>query len=314
MHDPAPVLVSLIIPVFNEEAGLAENLPYLLGEAATPGIAFEAVVVDDGSADGTASVLTELAKADARIQPLFFTRNFGKEAAILAGLSHAKGVAAVVIDSDRQHPPQMIPSMIDHWRRGFAVVEAVKCHRGEADIGGGLPAHLFYWLFRRASGFDLAGQTDFKLIDRAVIDILVNLPEKKRFFRGLLAWMGYPSARLPFDVPPRVGGGTRWPTRRLVKYAIDGLMGFSEWPLRLIGLVGGLVFGVGGVAGVATLYQKFAGTAIDGFTTVIILVALASGALMVGLGVVGLYLARIHEQLQGRPSYLLRSGPEGGSR
>ena len=198
MSDPVPVLVSLIIPVFNEDAGLAENLLYLLGEAATPGIEFEALVVDDGSTDGTVSVLTRLAAADARIRPLFFTRNFGKEAAILAGLSHAKGAAAVVIDSDRQHPPQMIPAMIDHWRRGFAVVEAVKCHRGEADIGGGLPARLFYWLFRRASGFDLAGQTDFKLIDRAVVDVLINLPEKKAVFPRTAGLDGVPQRPLAF--------------------------------------------------------------------------------------------------------------------
>lgn len=304
-----PVLVSLVIPVHDESEGLRANLPYLLERAATPGVVFEAVVVDDGSRDTTATVLAELAAADPRIRPLYFTRNFGKEAAIAAGLDHAQGAAAVVLDSDRQHPPEMVPLMIERWRQGFAVVEAVKRDRGEADRGGGVPARLFYRLFSRACGIDLAGETDFKLLDRSVVDALARLPERRRFFRGLVAWMGYPSARLPFDVPPRVGGTSRWRLSRLVRYAVDAMMGFSDLPLRLIGLIGVLVFAVGGVAGAIALYQKFAGIALDGFTTVIILIALASGALMGAIGIVGLYLARIHDQLQGRPLYLLRRPP-----
>lgn len=306
MAESAP-LISLVIPVFNEAEGLPANLPWLLARAATPGVVFEVLVVDDGSRDSTAAVVATLAAADPRIRLLRFTRNFGKEAAIAAGLDKARGAAAIVLDSDRQHPPEMIPLMIERWRQGFAVVEAVKRHRGEADIGGGVPARLFYRLFFRASGIDLAGQTDFKLLDRSVIEALRHLPERRRFFRGLVAWMGYPGARLPFDVPPRVGGTSRWPLLRLVHYAVDGLMGFSDLPLRLIGGVGALVLAVGSFAGIVALYQKLTGTALDGFTTVIILLALSSGALMLSLGIVGLYLARIHEQLQGRPLYLLRA-------
>jgi dolichol-phosphate mannosyltransferase len=309
-----PVLVSLVIPVHDEAQGLGANLPYLLERAATEGVVFEAVVVDDGSRDETAATLAALAAADPRIRPLYFTRNFGKEAAIAAGLDHARGAAAVVLDSDRQHPPELIPAMIECWRQGFPVVETVKRDRGDADRGGGVPAHLFYRLFSGASGIDLANQTDFKLLDRSVIDALARLPERHRFFRGLVAWMGYPAARLPFDVPPRVGGTTRWPLARLVRYAVDAMMGFSDLPLRLIGLIGAVVFVVGSAAGAIALFQKFSGTALDGFTTVIILLAIASGALMGALGIVGLYLARIHEQLQGRPLYLLRTPPEDGSR
>ena len=309
-----PKLVSLVIPVHNEGEGLRANLPYILERAATEGVVFEAVVVDDGSRDATAAMLADLAAADPRIRPIYFTRNFGKEAAIAAGLDHAQGAAAVVLDSDRQHPPEMIPAMIERWRQGFAVVEALKRDRGEADRAGGVPARLFYSLFSGASGIDLANQTDFKLLDRSVIDALARLPERQRFFRGLVAWMGYPTARLPFDVPPRVGGTTRWPLVRLFRYAVDAMMGFSDLPLRLIGFIGALVFVVGSVAGAVALYQKLTGTALDGFTTVIILLAIASGALMGALGIVGLYLARIHEQLLGRPLYLLRAPPKDDSR
>lgn len=315
MTPPTPrVLVSLVIPVFNEAQGLPSNLPYLLERAATDGVDFEAVVVDDGSRDDTAQVLASLAAADARIRPLYFTRNFGKESAIAAGLDHARGAAVVVLDSDRQHPPEMIPEMIARWRQGFAVVEAIKRDRGEADRGAGVPARLFYHLFSGVSGFDLRGQTDFKLLDRSVVDALARLPERRRFFRGLVAWMGHPSARLPFDVPARAGGASGWPLRRLTRYAVDALMGFSDLPLRLIGLIGAVVLAVALVASVVALYQKLAGTALDGFTTVIILLALASGALMLSIGIVGLYLARIHEQLQSRPLYLLRSPPGGDPR
>lgn len=309
-----PNLVTLVIPVRDEAEGLRANLPYILERAATEGVVFEAVVVDDGSRDATAAVLANLAAADPRIRPLYFTRNFGKEAAIAAGLDHARGAAAIVLDSDRQHPPEMIPAMIERWRQGFAVVEALKRDRGEPDRGGGVPARLFYQVFSGASGIDLANQTDFKLLDRSIIDALARLPERRRFFRGLVAWMGYPTARLPFDVPPRAGGATHWPLPRLFGYAVDAMMGFSDLPLRLIGFIGALVFGVGSVAGAVALYQKFTGTALDGFTTVIILLAIASGALMGALGIVGLYLARIHEQLQGRPLYLLREPSKDDSR
>jgi glycosyltransferase involved in cell wall biosynthesis len=302
-----PTLISLVVPVFNEAAGLRDNLPWLLEQAATDGVEFELLAVDDGSTDQTAQILAQLAQADSRIRVLRFTRNFGKEAAIAAGLDHTRGAAAIVLDSDRQHPPQMIGPMIERWRQGFAVVEAIKRDRGEADLAGGLPARVFYRSFSSASGLDLASQTDFKLLDRSVINALAAMPELRRFFRGMVAWMGYPTARLPFDVPPRAGGASHWPVRNLVRYALDALIGFSDLPLKLIGAAGLLVFMVAGLAGIVALWQKLSGTALDGFTTVIILLALTGGAIMAGLGVVGLYVARIYEQVRARPMYLLRA-------
>jgi dolichol-phosphate mannosyltransferase len=199
--------------------------------------------------------------------------------------------------------------MVELWRQGFPVVEAVKRDRGDARPGGKWSAALFYALFRRLAGLDLLAHSDFKLLDCAVVERLRALPERRRFFRGLVAWMGYPSATLPFDVPPRAGGETSWGTWRLVRYAVDNLTGFSALPLALVGWLGAIMLLVGGVAGAVALYQKFAGIALDGFTTVIVLLALASGALMLSLGVIGLYLARIYEELKGRPLYLLREEP-----
>ena len=302
-------LITLVIPVFNEAAGLSQNLPWLLEQAATDGVDFEVLLIDDGSTNQTAKVLEGLASQDRRIRVLSLVRNFGKEAAIAAGLDHARGAAVIVLDSDRQHPPQMVAQMIECWRQGFAVVEAIKRDRGPQDRAGGIPARLFYRVFSGASGIDLANQTDFKLLDREVIEHLKRFPERRRFFRGLVGWTGYPSARLPFDVPSRAGGDSRWSSLALGRYAIDAIMGFSDLPLKLIVGAGLAVFAVAGIAAIVALWQKLSGSAVDGFTTVIILLALASGAIMASLGVVGVYVARIHDQVRGRPIYLLRDPP-----
>lgn len=304
--------ITLIIPAYNEAASIAGNVERMLAVAGTVEASFTALVVDDGSSDGTAQAVRELAAREPRVRLLSLTRNFGKEAAIAAGLDHADDDAVIVLDADLQHPPELIPRMIELWQQGFPVVEAVKRDRGDAGPGGKWSALLFYALFRRLAGLDLQAHSDFKLLDRAVVERLRALPERRRFFRGLIAWMGYPSATLPFDVPPRAGGAASWSTWRLVRYAVDNLTGFSALPLVLVGWIGAIVLLVGSVTGAVALYQKFAGIALDGFTTVIVLLALASGALMLSLGIVGLYLARIYEELKGRPLYLLREEPRRG--
>lgn len=300
------MLITLVVPVFNEEAGLSQNLPWLLKHAACEGVDFEMLVIDDGSTDQTAVLLARIALLDTRIRVLSLVRNFGKEAAIAAGLDHARGAAVIVLDSDCQHPPEMISEMIKRWRQGFAVVEAVKRNRGLQDRAGGVPARFFYRLFSETSGIDLSNQTDFKLLDREVIEALKRFPERRRFFRGLVGWIGYPSARLPFDVPSRTIGSSRWSSLSLIQYGLDAIMGFSDLPVKLIISSGLAVFVVASVAAIVALWQKLSGSALDGFTTVIILLALASGAIMASLGVVGVYVSRIHDQVRGRPVYLLR--------
>ena len=298
--------ISLVIPIFNEANGLRGRLKRIMEAAATE---VELIAVDDGSLDSSASELAALAAVDQRVRPLYFTRNFGKEAAIHAGLVAARGDCAIVLDADLQHPPELIPEMIRCWREGFAVVEGVKTERADPNWTASAQASMFYWLLRRLSGLDLRHQSDFKLLDRAVIDYYVSLPERRRFFRGLIHWAGFRSARLPFSVAPRLTGRSRWSRLKLLRYAIDNLTGFTALPLHLVTLLGVLSVAVGAVIGLTALWQKMMGVALDGFTTVILLLVLIGGALMIALGIIGFYLERLYEEVKGRPGYLLKPSP-----
>jgi dolichol-phosphate mannosyltransferase len=246
------------------------------------------------------------AQDDARISFIAFTRNFGKEAAIHAGLEQARGDVAIVLDSDLQHPPSLIPQMLDMWRGGAFVVEAVKSHRGVESLSGKLFAKTFYFLFRHLAGLDLAGHSDFKLLDRKVIDTYLAFPERHRFFRGLIEWAKFPSAQIPFSVPERAGGTSQWNKLKLIRYAVNNLTHFSSLPLRLVTYIGLSTLCIGTLVGIVSLVQKFRGAAVDGFTTVNLLVVLMGGAILLGLGIVGHYLALIYDEIKGRPSYLVK--------
>jgi glycosyltransferase involved in cell wall biosynthesis len=224
-----------------------------------------------------------------------------------AGLAQAQGAAVIVLDGDLQHPPELIPQMLMLWRQGICVVEGVKSDRGAESARHGLLARGFYSLLRRCAGLDLAGHSDFKLLDRVVVDAYLAFPERQRFFRGIIGWAAYPSAQLPFAVPARSGGGEgQWNTLKLIGYAISNLTSFSSAPLRLVTWLGAgtLVFGL--VIGVNSLLQKFQGKAISGFTTVNLLIIIIGGAILLSLGIIGHYLARLYDEVKGRPSYLIK--------
>jgi polyisoprenyl-phosphate glycosyltransferase len=304
----APPSVLLVIPVFNEKEVIYANLQ-AIAVAATeiePECSLRMLIVDDGSSDRTIEELARYCAGEERASWIGFTRNFGKEAAIHAGLDHADADAVVVIDSDLQHPPELIPQMVALWKKGLPVVEAWKSGRGKESFASRLFAAAFYTLFGYFSGLDLRGQSDFKLLDRHVVVEYRRLPERRRFFRGLVQWMNYPSARLPFVVPPRAAGQTSWGRWRLLRYALGNLTSFSALPLQLISWMGVLTLSLGFVIGSISIYKKWAGVALDGFTTVILLIVFASGVLMLSLGIIGHYLARIYEELKLRPHYVLK--------
>ena len=299
-------LISLVVPVFNEGPIIRANLVAILEAAAGDGYALELVAVDDGSRDETASEIAHVAQQDARIQPISFTRNFGKEAAILAGLAHAKGDAAIVLDGDLQHPPHLIPQMIALWRQGVYVVEAVKHDRGNETLSQGLFARAFYGMFHRFAKLDLRGHSDFKLLDRDVINAYLAFPERHRFFRGIIGWAQYPSAQIPFSVAERNGGTTSWGKLKLLGYAINNITSFSSLPLKLVTWLGLVTLIFGAVIGMMSLVQKFNGQALDGFTTVNLLIIIIGSAILLSLGIIGHYVARLYDEIKGRPPYVIK--------
>lgn len=301
-----PPLITLVVPVFNEAPIVRGNLAAILDAARGDGYALELIVVDDGSSDATADEILLAAQQDERIRPVSFTRNFGKEAAILAGLAQAKGDAAVVLDGDLQHPPALIPQMIALWRQGLYVVEGVKQDRGNEALSDGLLARAFYGLFRRLGDIDLRGHSDFKLLDREVIDAYLAFPERHRFFRGIIGWARYPSAQLPFSVAERNGGTTSWSRFRLLRYAISNITSFSSLPLKLVSYLGLVTLIFGAVIGAMSLWQKFNGQALDGFTTVNLLIVIMGSAILLSLGIIGHYIARLYDEIKGRPPYVIR--------
>jgi glycosyltransferase involved in cell wall biosynthesis len=298
--------VTLVIPIYNESGAIENNLPAIIeAVAAIEHFAFEIVLVDDGSSDGCATWLKRFCQEREHLELLCLSRNFGKEAAILAGLVHARGDAVIVMDSDLQHPPALIPRMLALWEQGMDVVEACKASRGRESLSAKLLAGGFYRLFNLLAGMNIENYSDFKLLDRKVVDAYCALPERKRFFRGLIAWMGSSSARVFFDVPERQHGASAWSKLKLFRFSLTALTSFSSIPLHLITLLGLFCFSVSLILGGIALYDKYTGEAVSGFTTVILLILLIGSLLMVGLGLIGIYLEQIFEEIKQRPIYMV---------
>ena len=313
--NPRPRELCLVVPVFNEAELLARSLPQILAaaEQAAPGATVHLVAVDDGSTDASARCLQELQGLYPQLRVLGFTRNFGKEAALQAGLeyayAHTGAEVFVVIDADLQHPPTLIGPILEHWRQGALVVEAVKRSRGDENwLRRGL-ARAFYRIFSRLSGMDMQGATDFKLLDRRVVAEVLVLAERTRFFRGIVRWLGYPAAQIAFDVPVRDAGRSGWGLRALFRYAWRNLTAFSSAPLQLVTLAGVLGLSVGALLVAKALFDKFSGQALSGFSTVILLQVIFGSLVLLSLGIIGSYIARIYDEIKRRPHYVLRPDP-----
>ena len=302
----AQVEVSLVIPAYNEAEVLEECVVTSMEVLSECTSSYEIIIVDDGSKDGTWNVVEKLHSEYPRVTGIRFTRNFGKESAILAGLKKARGMAVVVMDADTQHPPQLIPRMIEVWRSaGIPVVEAVKEERCEEPIIRRLGALLFYSTFRIITGMDLKNSTDYKLLDRKVVEAYISMPERCRFFRGLVQWLGYDRAVIHFTPGERRKGTSAWSLRRLFSFALDSLVSFSALPLRVVYVLGIVVLLAAVVLGALTLYLKLTGKSAQGFPTVVILQLFIGSSVMISLGVIGEYIARIYEEVKARPHYVV---------
>ena len=296
-------MLSIILPTYNEEGNI-ENAYHKIKEVLAPkGIEFELVFVNDGSKDRSFEIIRQLADkvTDAKILGLSFSRNFGKEAAIFAGLSHATGDVCAVMDCDMQHPPETLLDMYALWQEGFEIIEGVKRSRGKENFIYKGFAKLFYSLISRSTGIEMQRSSDFKMLDRKVVDEYIKLPERNIFFRALSSWLGYKSAIVEFDVKERTSGTTKWSAKSLVKYAIGSICSFTTAPMQLITLSGILFFFFALVLGIQSLVKWFSGTALEGFTTVILLLLITGSLIMISLGIIGYYLARIYEEIKGRP-------------
>lgn len=310
--------VSIVIPVYNEAQMIQTSIPHILSVLETALVSagksanyrLEVIAVDDGSVDQTAQVLAAMQQQEPRLKPISFTRNFGKEAAILAGLQAATGDAVIVIDGDLQHPPELMASMLQLWENGLLVVHAVKAQRARESWLQKQLARAFYAVFKSMSGLDLRGHSDFKLLDKAVVQTLLALPERQRFFRGLISWANFPSGQLPFEVADRPDGSeSKWNRIKLLRYAINNITSFSSLPLKLVTYVGASTLLLGLIIGVISLIQKIEGKAMDGFTTVNLLIIMMGGAILLSLGVIGHYLARLYDEVKGRPTFLIKQSP-----
>ncbi|HST29829.1 MAG TPA: glycosyltransferase [Chthoniobacterales bacterium] len=313
-RDGDPVL-SVVIPVHNEADQITQNLASIYTEATKTRLPLEVVIVDDGSTDGTWAALTTMGQEMAHLRALRLSRNFGKEAAICAGLAYSRGQACIVIDSDLQHPPEVIPEMVRLWRaERWDIVEGVKKTRGAEPLINRLGARFFYRTLSGLSGYDLYGSSDFKLLDRKVIDAWLDMRERNTFFRGMVSWLGFRRRQVTFSVPKRRLTLSRWSFFGLLRLAVIGLTAFSSLPLQAVTLLGGIFLLCAILFSVYALVMYFTGLALAGFTTVIILELTIGGVLMISLGIIGTYIAQIYQEVKYRPRYVVaeRIGSQSG--
>jgi dolichol-phosphate mannosyltransferase len=294
-----------VLPAYNE-GKMIEKSAKVIGELLKQeNINYELVFVDDGSKDQTWNQIMKVEQEDSHVVGVHFSRNFGKEAAIFAGLANANGDCCVVMDCDLQHPPETVVEMYHLWEEGYEVVEGVKRNRGKESFAHKMSAGLFYKLISKAVKIDMSRASDFKLLDKKVVSTILELQEKNVFFRALSSWVGYKSIQVEFDVREREEGESKWSTMSLVKYAITNIVAFSTFPMQLVTIAGVITFLFAIIVGIQTLVKYFSGMAVEGFTTVILLILLLGSMIMMSLGVIGYYLAKVYEEVKGRPRYII---------
>lgn len=297
--------LSVVIPAYNEGEILKYTAKSLISILNDANINFDIVFVNDGSKDNTWSVIEEISNKYKCVHGICFSRNFGKESAVFAGLKYAKGDCIAVMDADLQHPPETLIKMYQKWRDGYEVIEGVKASRGKESIVYKLGAKSFYKLISNATGVDMSTSSDFKLMDRKVVDSILSLSERHLFFRALSSWVGYKTAYVEFEVKERIGGESKWSFFSLIKYAIRNITTFSTAPMQLVSLAGIVFCILAIVIATRAVYQYVMGIALGGFTTVILLVLILGAIVMLSLGIIGYYIAKIYEEVKARPRYIV---------
>ena len=300
--------LSIVIPVFNEQSIVVDHVRKILGIINNANIPYELILVDDGSRDATWSKLCSLSEQYPGLKAIRLSRNFGKEAALCAGLDAVSGDACLCMDVDLQHPPELIPRLYEVWANGEAkVVEAVKSNRGSESAFYRFGAQAFYRILHRTAGIDLRDASGFRLLDAEALEAWRSMPERQTFFRGMSSWIGYSRAQIRFDVPQREDGPGKWSSMRLLRLAVDAITSYTAVPLYFSALAGGALLLAFLLLAAQTVFMKLSGQAQDGFTTVILLQLMIGGTLMLVMGIMGLYLKNIYEEVKQRPRYLIES-------
>jgi glycosyltransferase involved in cell wall biosynthesis len=300
-------IVTAIIPAYNESYGIELTVKEVADILSTcVNDDWEIIVVDDGSSDNTYQKICKLSLCDGRIKGLSLSRNFGKEGALLAGLSHAKGAAVITLDADRQHPPSFIPEMLTKWQAGIEIVHAVKRGRAEDSLGQKIAAYFINHLVSSLGGINIKNSSDFKLLDRKIVEIIVNqLPEKQRFFRGLISWVGFNESHIYFDVAERQGDESKWSFFLLLELAITALISFTCAPLRIVTFFGILTLILGLFVTGDAVFSLINNRDVPGYSTIIICLLLIGSFMMISLGIIGEYIAKIYDEVKSRPQYLI---------
>ena len=298
-------MLSVVLPAYNEEQMIKKTAQVVGDLLEKEQIPYELVFVNDGSKDHTWEKILELKEERAHIKGVCFSRNFGKEGAVFAGIAQAEGDCIAVMDCDLQHPPETLIKMYRLWEDGYQVIEGVKASRGRESFIHKMFAKTFYSIISDATGIDMSRASDFKLMDRQAAEEFLKLPERNVFFRALSSWVGFKTTYVEFDVQEREAGESKWSFKSLVRYAVNNITSFSAAPMQIVTFFGVVFFIFAVLLGIQSLYMYFSGYAVAGFTTVILLLLLVGSILMFSLGVIGYYIAKIYDEVKMRPRYII---------
>ena len=302
------ILCSVIVPMYNEEAVIIETHRRLTQVMSSIGEGYEIIFINDGSRDNTRAIINDLCNKDTNIKMIDFARNFGHQIAITAGMDYAAGECMVIIDGDLQDPPELIPDMIKKWREGYDVVYGKRKSRQGETAFKKFTAKAYYRILRSLTNVEIPVDTgDFRLIDRKVCEALKQLPERSRYVRGLMSWVGFKQIAIEFERNERFAGETKYPLKKMIKLAMDGIMSFSYKPLKLASYIGAILSGISFIYLIAVLIQKlfFPETSQSGWTSLIAVSLFFNGIILLMLGIIGEYIGRIYDEAKGRPLYII---------
>ncbi len=303
-------MLSVVIPAYNEEAMISKTANVISSLLIKEKIPYEIIFVDDGSKDQTWQNICNEHKINANIKGITFSRNFGKESAMFAGLNSSVGDCAVVIDCDLQHPPEKIIEMYNLWKQGFEVVEGVKRSRGKESFLHTVAARTFYKIISDATGIDMERASDFKLLDRKAVNVLLKMTEKNAFFRALSSWIGFKTAQVEYDVREREEGKSKWSTKSLIRYALTNITSFTSAPMEIILIFGTIFTIIALILVIKIIIQFFVGVPMENNIFLVSLICFVGGILMISQGITGYYIAKVYDEVKGRPRYIVASSTD----